>query len=245
MIEVYAKSDIGSVRSNNQDAVKICKVSNDCAWSILCDGMGGMHGGNIASALAIETIAKVLETVNFETLDDTDVAGLLCSVIDDANEAVFKKSLEDDYLKGMGTTVAIVIVNGSKLYTAHVGDSRVYLKNEQGVSQITKDHSYVQELVDSGQITEDEAKKHPHRNIITRSVGARVSTACDVGIFNISQGDVVISCSDGLSSYLDEDTTLTDFIENSSQKIIVDNLVKFANDCGGNDNITVCAIYKM
>ncbi len=245
MIEVYALTDKGMVRANNQDKFAISKVSDTCAWSIVCDGMGGVNGGSIASEIASDTIMQILKNDFSEDLLPDDIVDILTRAIYEANEKVYDKSLQEPDLKGMGTTVVISVVTGFKLYTAHVGDSRVYIKTIDGIEQVTKDHSYVQNLVDSGEITAQEALTHPHKNIITRSVGGRKSAECDINVFNIYPGDVVISCSDGLSNYLVDDEEFLKFIEDTEPENLAGELVNFANNCGGQDNVTVSTIHLM
>ncbi len=245
MIEIHALTDTGAVRSNNQDKFAISKISDACAWSIVCDGMGGVNGGSVASEIASETIKQVLKDEFSEDLLPDEIVDILNRAIFMANEKVYDKSVEDVELKGMGTTVIISVLVGFKLYTAHVGDSRVYLKTIDGIEQVTKDHSYVQNLIDSGEITPLEALTHPHKNIITRSVGGRKSAQCDINIFNVYPGDVVISCTDGLSNYFKDTDTLLDFVENTEPERLAQELVNFANNCGGHDNITVATIHLM
>ena len=163
------------------------------------------------------------------------------TVINDANAAVLHRAQEDPTLNGMGTTVVVSIAAGGVLHIAHAGDSRCYLKTALGVKQVTTDHSFVQQLVESGAITEDEARVHPQRNLITRVVGVHPEVECDYGCYKFEPGDLALSCTDGLSNYLERDTLLL-FISNYQGEELADELIRYANSKGGSDNVTVAVI---
>ena len=162
-------------------------------------------------------------------------------VLNDANAAVLHRAQEDPALNGMGTTVVVSIAAGGVLHIAHAGDSRCYLKTALGVKQVTTDHSFVQQLVESGAITEDEARVHPQRNLITRVVGVHPEVECDYGCYKFEPGDLALSCTDGLSNYLERDTLLL-FISNYQGEELADELIRYANSKGGSDNVTVAVI---
>ena len=202
------KTDIGQVRSSNQDICRCGTFSDGSAWTVVCDGMGGVNGGNIASSVACDAICKAITENYTPDMEEDAVRDIMLHAINDANAAVLHRAQEDPALNGMGTTVVVSIAAGGVLHIAHAGDSRCYLKTALGVKQVTTDHSFVQQLVESGAITEDEARVHPQRNLITRVVGVHPEVECDYGCYKFEPGDLALSCTDGLSNYLERDTGL-------------------------------------
>ena len=169
---VSAKTDIGMKRSNNQDSFSYGQLDNGAVtWAVVCDGMGGMAAGNVASATATEVIAGSFENNLSPKSSASVVRNLLKSSIESANARIYNMALEDEALRGMGTTVVAVVVIKGVAYIAHAGDSRAYFYSNNQLAQITTDHSVVQTLVEKGQLTEQEAKNHPNKNVITRALG--------------------------------------------------------------------------
>ena len=235
------KTDVGRVRSSNQDTCRCGSFSDGAAWAVVCDGMGGVNGGNIASSIACDMIVQTIEAGYGTGMDENAMRTMMLEAVRKANDAVFARAQQDPVLSGMGTTVVLSIASGGVLYVVHAGDSRCYLKTSLGVKQVTTDHSFVQQLVESGAITEDEARVHPQRNLITRAVGIHESVHCDYACFTFEPGDVALSCSDGLSNYLERDTLLF-FISNYEGEQLAGELIQFANSKGGSDNISVALI---
>ena len=238
-MQVYAKTDIGKTRETNQDAFDTGYFNDGTVWAVVCDGMGGVSGGQVASALCIDKTVNALKRSYRENMTVNNVKNMLVSAINAANSYVFDESLKDRELKGMGTTiVAVVIVNGIAVI-AHVGDSRAYLVNDT-IKQITKDHSYVQLLVDNGKITPEEAETHPDKNIITRAIGIEGFVDVEVDMVDIKAADKLLLCTDGLSGYVKDGDILKivkEYGDSSTEK-----LVETANLNGGRDNITVVLI---
>ena len=234
-------TDVGRMRSNNQDTCRFGIFSDGAAWTVVCDGMGGVSGGNIASQLACDAIVETFESEYRSDMDGASVRTMMNAAIQLGNEAVLKRAKEDSSLHGMGTTVVTAIAMKGVLHVMHVGDSRCYLKTKLDVKQITTDHSFVQQLVERGAITSEEARVHPQRNLITRVVGVHEDLECDYGCFDFAPGDTVISCTDGLSNYFENDT-LRFFTENFTGEKLAQELIEFANNQGGSDNITVALI---
>ncbi len=255
------KTDIGMRRKNNQDSFVIRRW-NECgaALGVVCDGMGGASGGNIASALACETFVRRVEgfmqsdKVKNGTATEGDYSSMLAHAVSDANRAVYRCTEKDQSLKGMGTTLvaALVIHNAREhvLYAVNVGDSRLYLYNRRRMTQITRDHSLVQYLLDAGKLTEEEAKNYPNRNVITRAVGIERGIEADifsVDLGGISEDACALLCSDGLSGYVaaeDIRHILGDAVEAEPYDGAgcAASLVDAANAAGGTDNITVLLI---
>lgn len=235
------KTDVGRIRSSNQDICRCGSFEDGSTWTVVCDGMGGVSGGNIASAVACDTIVGAFEAAYKPGMEENDVRAMMLDAIAQANDAVLRRAQEEPELCGMGTTVVAALAADGVLHIAHAGDSRCYLKTALGIKQMTTDHSYVQQLVESGAITEDEARVHPQRNLITRVVGVHPEIECDYACYNFEPGDLALSCTDGLSNYLERDTLLF-FISNYSGEQLVDELIQYANSKGGSDNITAAVL---
>ena len=240
-MNVYSKTDIGLMRSSNQDYCKTGELSDGSVWAVVCDGMGGANGGSTASRIAAETIAEQLkELYNIEKYHD-DMEKLIKTAIAIANQRVYDMSLNVYSLSGMGTTVVVAVVKEEVVHIVHAGDSRAYIYENGSLKQITKDHSMVQELVDIGQITPEEARNHPNKNIITRALGTRENLKTDYNGVKFDKDSVLLICTDGLSNYL-TDENIAEFIKKSRGDELVGRLVEQAKMMGGSDNITVAVI---
>ena len=240
-MNVYSKTDIGLMRSSNQDYCKTGGLSDGSVWAVVCDGMGGANGGSTASRIAAETIAEQLkELYNIEKYHD-DMEKLIKTAIAIANQRVYDMSLKVYSLSGMGTTVVVAVVKEEVVHIVHAGDSRAYIYENGSLKQITKDHSMVQELVDIGQITPEEARNHPNKNIITRALGTRENLKTDYNGVKFDKDSVLLICTDGLSNYL-TDENIAEFINESRGDELVGRLVEQAKMMGGSDNITVAVI---
>ena len=226
-MKMYGATDIGLVRATNQDNFYIDK---SVKWAVVADGMGGHNGGETASSMAVEEIKKSM----------SQGVGLK-ECIANANTVVYNHSIVNPELMGMGTTIVLCEVIGCKVNVAHVGDSRAYHYSKGKLKQITKDHSIVQQLIDSGTITEEQAKYHPQRNLITRAVGTEKYILVDCNSCELNENDYILVCSDGLSSYVDKDEII-DILENTKTSEVAAKLVEAANNSGGKDNVTVVII---
>ncbi len=238
---VVAKTDIGKVRSSNQDSYNIGEFQSGVVWAVVCDGMGGANGGNIASATAVKMISDKITTCYYDGMSGNSIRNMLLSSIETANTCVYEMGQSNESLSGMGTTVVAAIVTGDTVYIAHAGDSRAYLFSNGGISQLTKDHSVVQFMVEQGQITQDEARVHPRKNLITRALG--VDSTLDIDFYeeDFNKDDILMICTDGLTNFVDNELINKTFKE-SDFGDFADKLVEIANDYGGGDNITVVAI---
>ena len=170
---------------------------------------------------------------------------LMVNAISRANEKVHNTALNQPELHGMGTTVVLLVATKGTLHVAHIGDSRAYLRHNKVLTQITMDHSYVQDLVNFGQITQEEARVHPQRNIITRVLGVHEAVRCDYAAWDFSPGDLALACSDGLSNYMEEEL-LEEYMERYGKEdhALPNELIQYAVECGGSDNITAAVIYN-
>ena len=239
-----AISDIGKVRTENQDAYSYKKVSDTVAYGIVCDGMGGANGGKTASSLAVGVVSEIIDQF-FETEQPPyDLTALFRRAIRMANDKIYAMSCESAELQGMGTTIVIAVAVNSDVYVANVGDSRAYLFFSGAMQQISVDHSAVQEMVEQGVITLDEAKNHPNKNIITRALGVDSMVEFDYFTYNLLAGDSVLLCSDGLSNYCADEYMLSVINGEDPLAQKVETLVRYANEQGGQDNITALLIQQ-
>ena len=240
-LEVAPLTDTGRVRSVNQDYIRVrmpSSVQKDSLGDlfVVADGMGGRSSGEVASQLAVNT---VIEEYYTDTQDD--IPANLTFAIKAANKAICQEADESPTHRGMGTTVVAAIVREQELYVANVGDSRAYLVHDAEIEQLTLDHSWVEEEVQAGRMTPEQAKDHPQRNLLTRVLG--VDRKVDVDIFQreLKRGDIVVLCSDGLSEYVEADELKAE-VSQQPAKLAVKQLVKLANDRGGSDNISVIVV---
>lgn len=222
----------------NQDYVytsqsRIGNLPNLC---ILADGMGGHNAGDYASRYTVETIVAVIEKDN-----NVEPVSILRNAIQEANRAILEKARTDIDLEGMGTTVVAATVIGSELCVANVGDSRLYVIGDK-IRQITKDHSYVQEMVRRGELDEKDARVHPDRNIITRAIGGGSLLEVDFFEVELKESDRILMCSDGLTDMIEDEEIFRILKEKESTEEGIECLIETANENGGNDNITVVVI---
>lgn len=237
----FASSDIGKAREINQDYYSIPKSKDSLQLFILADGMGGYNGGEIASSLATASAKSYIEN-NFEKIEHSKEAilELIKNAIEYANMVVFEKSKQEPNLEGMGTTLDICFIYNNKVYVGHVGDSRIYRIRGEIIRKLTKDHSYVQQLVEDGKITREEAKHHPKKNMLLKALGCTSMVEPDLRARNIETGDILLMCSDGLTNMVEEKEIYRVVRENPETATQV--LVDLANTAGGYDNITVVII---
>ena len=224
-----ARSDVGLVREHNEDSFLL-----RTPLFAVCDGMGGHAAGEVASSIAVKVIGE--EAPN--TADDV----LLGAAIEAANQAVIEAPQKGIGKAGMGSTASAIFIEGNQMAVAHVGDSRIYLLHHGTLVRVTHDHSYVEELVDSGQITADEARNHPSRSVVTRALGSDPEMYADHFTLEVSDGDRIILCSDGLSSMILDDEIESIAVSNITPQNAADSLVSAALTAGGADNITVIVV---
>ncbi len=240
----YGKSDVGKVRRNNEDSFKITE-SDEWVSALVCDGMGGVRGGEIASELAVCVYTDILFKEigkSGETLSGQIIKNAMLTAVAEANESVVKRAARDISLEGMGTTLVAAFVWRNKAFVVNVGDSRLYRMYKGQLYQVTKDHSFVQYLVDNGKITEEEAKEHPNRNVITRALG--IGEIVEPDFFMVEDFDSLLLCSDGLVNYVPQDEICKTINTVIGVKSKVKNLINAAKDGGGGDNITVVLLMK-
>ena len=228
----YAKTHKGLVRKKNEDSC-YAPEHNHGFVAIVADGMGGHSAGEVASQIVIETLRESLEGKATESITEKDVSQALIL----ANKKVWEQAELEKTQKGMGSTATLAVFSGDKTIIGHVGDSRAYLFRNGRLEQLTKDHSYVQILIESGYITKEEALNHPHRNIITRAIGTENEVEADVFSISLKKGDMLLLCSDGLNITV-SDKEIKEIL-NSGAALAADKLVEAALSAGGMDNISV------
>lgn len=240
-IKAKGASDVGQLRSSNQDAFL---VSPDDHLYIVADGMGGHAGGEIASKLCIEKIEGYLKEHGKEFTShgttDSALSAIMVNSVNHASAKIYEHALEEPSLRGMGTTATVVKIVGKKAFAAHVGDSRLYLIRSGFLYQMTYDHSLVNEQVRAGIISQEEAELHHLKNVITRSVGYQEEEDVDTIVFDLEEGDYLLLCSDGLHGKV-EDREIAHMVINNGLSA-AGQLIDLANKRGGEDNITVVII---
>lgn len=238
---VFAKSDIGKAREINQDYYYISQDTDVPRLYILADGMGGYKGGEIASKLATDSVKKYINSnFNENLVEKEEILKLIGSAVEYANMVVYEKSKEIPELEGMGTTLEACLIYNNKAYIGHVGDSRIYRIRNGVIRKLTKDHSYVQQLVEDKKITREEAKTHPKKNMLTKALGCTPYVEPDLRARNFEKGDIFIMCSDGLTNMTDDNMICELIIQDITTA--ADKLIELANASGGYDNITVIII---
>jgi len=244
-MNVYSKTDIGLQREENQDTVWSEKLSDTACAAVLCDGMGGEKSGGLASQMAVDIISKRIKESFSEMMNRNSVRNLLITAVSAANSIVYETAQRELDHSVMGTTCVAAIVFGGCAYIVNVGDSRAYHLFASGedecIRQITRDHSHVRELVERGEITEEQAKVHPKRNKITRAIGADSSVTPDYFELDVNDGDMLLLCSDGLTSYGD-DMDILDICFEVKREDCAEALVRYANNNGGHDNVSVAVV---
>jgi protein phosphatase len=230
-------TDKGLVRTSNQDRYEAARLGDALLFAVLCDGMGGENGGDVASEIAVSHCADTLRQSLAENLAEPTLRGIMQSAVSGANSLVHSAAEKDPALSGMGTTMIAAVLSGGVLYVSHVGDSRVYIVSPAEERQLSRDHTMVQMLVDLGEITEEAAKSHPQRHFVTRAVGVAPTVDSDFIVEPIAGGELVLLCSDGLYNYLTPGSYYA-LLKRCVEEGSVQSLIDLAKEAGGADNIT-------
>lgn len=227
LAKIFQATHVGKVRRNNEDSLIVIEPST----FVVADGMGGASAGEVASQMLVEVVKIVLENVP-APWDEK----ILARAIIVANEKILETARQNDDYRGMGTTATILSLNEAQGYFAHVGDSRIYLLRDNQLQQLTEDHSYVETLVRRGELTAEEARVHPMKNVLMQAVGAIKELYVDAGNFAVQSGDKFLLCTDGLTNMVD-DANITKILQTASNP--ADALIEAALEAGGKDNVTV------
>lgn len=239
-MEISLLTDVGQKRTNNQDYANQFVNRAGMTMVLLADGMGGHRAGNIASEMAVTDLGAAWVDTQIDSING--VREWFAEYLETENQKVHQFGQDEEY-KGMGTTLEALAIIGNQAIYAHVGDSRIGLVRGDSYRQLTSDHSLVNELLKAGQITPEEAERHPQRNIITQSIGQRSEVQPDVGMISLEDDDYIILNSDGLSNMISESEIYDIMTSDLSLSEKAETLIRFANNAGGLDNITVALIH--
>jgi protein phosphatase len=242
-LAISGKTDVGRLREHNEDNIA---WDADLGLALLADGMGGHNAGEVASALAVDTILGVLRTALPATENLVERSALLRDAVEDANRAIFTQSQEQPQCAGMGTTLVGALFSNDNVILAHVGDSRIYRLRDTELAQITTDHSLLEELVQSGYLTKEEAELSVNKNLITRALGIEADVDADIDEHGVMADDIYLLCSDGLSDLVsDHDIAAILNDRNRDLETAAASLVFAANAKGGTDNISVILVHVL
>lgn len=241
-INVVIKTDLGNVRNNNEDAASFFRMADGQLLRekgyllLVADGMGGHQAGEVASKMAVDIISEVY----FKKSTEKTTEKMLLQAFQSANTKIFEQASSNELQKGMGTTSTALVLLSNMIYFAHAGDSRAYLYKDGKIIRLTEDHTYVQQLVNNGDITAAQAETHPQRNVLTNAMGTKLTLRVDTGKsnFTFEKNDRLMLCTDGLYDYL-SDEEIGEVMENSSLQLVADHFIHEAKRRGGKDNITV------
>ena len=237
-MQIWGLTDQGCVRKQNQDAYQVKKLDRGAVLAVVCDGMGGAKSGNIASMLAVDVFSQEICRSYSPGMSQDRVDQMLRSAVKLANFTVYDQAQQFEEFDGMGTTLVAVLVRGRKATVVHVGDSRAYGINADGIHQLTRDHSLVQMMVDRGDLTPEVAKSYPGKNFITRAIGTEPMVLCDIFHWPVTKGDYLLLCSDGLSNLMDDQEILFEVAHGVNKHHCCKRLLDIAKSRGAPDNVT-------
>ncbi len=235
---VWGYTDVGQVRQNNQDSFYTEILEDGQALCVVCDGMGGAKAGNVASKLASNSFVEHAKSILRPGIKSKDIEEIMVDSLSAANQSVNDMAVSDAFYKGMGTTLVAAITAQDGVVIINVGDSRAYLINKEDIVRITRDHSVVEDMVEMGKLTAEEAKEHPGKNLITRAVGTDETVSGDVYTVAAEPGEFVFMCTDGLTNLVSDQEILYEVLYGGELEECCQRLTEIANSRGGYDNIT-------
>lgn len=238
-MDAWGLTDLGNVRKQNQDFYDIVTLHPNQLLLVVCDGMGGAKSGNVASRLATEVFVGEVRRTAREDMDVEQIEKMLRDAVSLANQAVFEQSKVSSDFTGMGTTLVAAVLLPERAIIANVGDSRAYIFDKDGIRFMTVDHSLVELMVRRGEITREQAKTHPSKNLITRAVGTEANVDCDLYNQELHPGDAVLLCSDGLSNEMADQEILFEVVHGVQKEGCCQRLLDIAKGRGAPDNVTV------
>lgn len=238
-MDAWGLTDLGNVRKQNQDFYDIVTLHPNQLLLVVCDGMGGAKSGNVASRLATEVFVGEVRRTAREDMDVEQIEKMLRDAVSLANQAVFEQSKVSSDFTGMGTTLVAAVLLPDRAIIANVGDSRAYIFDRDGIRFMTVDHSLVELMVRRGEITREQAKTHPSKNLITRAVGTEANVDCDLYNQELHPGDAVLLCSDGLSNEMADQEILFEVVHGVQKEGCCQRLLDIAKGRGAPDNVTV------
>ena len=236
-MQVWGVTDIGLVRKENQDAYLV-RESGGHTICVVCDGMGGAAGGRLASQIATETFVDELERLLAPGMEPEQLLSVSARAVFAANQAVREAAAESEAYQNMGTTLVAAVSYAGGTVVTNVGDSRAYHVTREGITRVTKDHSLVERMVDRGDITAEEARRHPSRNLITRALGPDADAQCDGYICPMESGEYLLLCTDGLVNTVTDQEMLFEVIHGAEPDTSLDRMLEIAKKQGAPDNVT-------
>ena len=237
-MEYWGLTDPGSVRPQNQDAFHVERLDKHSVLCVVCDGIGGAKSGNVASSLAVDVFVQEVKQTWTADMDDDRLDRMLQSAVKLANFTVYDQSQQFEEFSGMGTTLVAVLIHGKNATIVNVGDSRAYIIDREGISQLTVDHSVVQLMVARGEVSPERAKTYPGKNLITSAIGTESVVLCDIFHQKVERGNYILLCSDGLSNIIDEQEILFEVIYGEQKAQCCQRLLDIAKNRGAPDNVT-------
>ncbi len=236
MLTAWGVTNKGAVRQQNQDAYEFMIEEDGLGAGVVCDGMGGARAGNIASTMAVDTFVGVLRRE--KSLWQAEPDSLLVAAAEEANRQVFSRAGSDSECQGMGTTLVAALLLHDHVHILNIGDSRAYHITSEGISRVTRDHSVVEDLVFRGELTPEQARMHPQKNLITRALGAEEELRADLYELNVSMGEFLLLCSDGLTNIVTDQEILYEAVHGGKAESCCDRLLDIAMSRGAPDNVT-------
>ena len=237
-MQSWGLTDPGCVRKQNQDAYQIVKLDRNSLLCIVCDGMGGAKSGNIASTLAMDVFVEEVRRTWKPGITQQTLEQMLRGAVKLANFTVFDQAQQFEEFDGMGTTLVAALISGNRVTVVNVGDSRAYKVDGDGITQVTRDHSLVQMMVDRGELSPEIARTYPGKNFITRAIGTESMVECDLYHLDVKKGDFLLLCSDGLSNMMDEQEMLFEIVHGVKKQHCCQRLLNIAKNRGAPDNVT-------
>ena len=234
----WGLTDPGCVRAQNQDAYQLEQLDRNTLLCVVCDGMGGAKSGNVASSLAVDVFTQEVKRSFKSDMDQQKLDQMLLSAVKLANFTVYDQGQQFEEFTGMGTTLVAALVRGKNATIVNVGDSRCYHIDPDGITQVTVDHSVVQLMVERGEVTPEQARHYPGKNLITRAIGTEPVVSCDIFHRGVERGDCLLLCSDGLSNLVDEQEILFEVVYGQERQKCCQRLLQIAKNRGAPDNVT-------
>ncbi|MBR4864901.1 MAG: Stp1/IreP family PP2C-type Ser/Thr phosphatase [Oscillospiraceae bacterium] len=243
-MKYWGVTDPGCVRTQNQDAYQLETLNKNTLLCVVCDGMGGAKSGNVASSLAVDVFAQEVKRSWKSDMKQDELDQMLQGAVKLANFTVFDQSKQFDEFSGMGTTLVAVLVHGKYATIVNVGDSRCYCVHKDGVSLLTTDHSVVQLMIQRGELTPDQARSFPGKNLITRAIGTETVVTPDIFHKKLENNDCLLLCTDGLSNLVDEQEILFEIVHGADKQSGCERLLEIAKKRGAPDNVT-CVLVQV
>lgn len=239
----WGLTDLGCVRQQNEDALHVEHLSKSALLCVVCDGMGGAKSGNIASSMAADTFVNELKRT-WKSRRKMPIEQLMFDAATLANHRVYQQSKVSDEYTGMGTTLVAAVVTSKTIDLVNVGDSRAYGINQEGIRQLTVDHSVVQMMIERGELSVERAKSYPGKNYITRAIGTEEAVTCDGFHFPVTKGEFLLLCSDGLTNVVNNQEILFEVLHGGEKETCCQRLIDIAKHRGAPDNVT-CVLVEL